>query len=656
MCKRCTCTYMWIANTAGNIALLKFHMHEPKILIILNLSGSIEDFILHGSVVTLSIATTVAEFGREKKPKVVMMVHGSPCERPWPNRFFWPMSLLVIFAIGTVVLYSTTSPIKQVSLLPQPAVSKDLFRAQTETPIRTVTSALTSTYRLVEQKLRPIKQVSILPQSAVSTSTDLFRAQTKTPMKTVTSALTSTYRLVEQTLRVSNTAHFVIQAKDSSGRNMTSGGDFWFTFLTSVEGDHPTTGGRTAGSVVDHNNGTYSVSFYVGWSGIAYVHMTLAAPSEATKWLRDKYWPVEKRVFWKADFWGKHSIETAACFVQRNVTSTSHLCTIDHNPKAMGLTALYCEKPHVAKCEDFKTIAVDPEMVNTRTLELLQGDITLFKGENYLQPLTRGPKSFTIAQSQSNRTTDTRAPVCKPDEEPLANDGFWLDAEWHHLQCKVHRWEDVKAVRACLRHKHVFFHGDSNIRSWYCVLTRKLGYPWQHLGTGNGKMTMHNYYPDNQIETSFYFHPRVITTAKINLDATPYEVDILDNIPTDECNRYIIALCPWGHFTQWTRESFTERTNLLKDAVLRFRERCPGVPIVLKGTHTREHESTLKTVYGSDYTLWHWGRTLRDTFRGTGVFFYDVWQMSLAYGKPDIHMPLEVINEEVNWFLSYVCR
>ena len=247
------------------------------------------------------------------------------------------------------------------------------------------------------------------------------------------------------------------------------------------------------------------------------------------------------------------------------------------------------------------------------------------------------------------------APVCKPDDKPLVNDGFWLNDEWHHLLCKVQRWDDVQAVRGCLRHKHVFILGDSNVRSWYRLLMKKLGYPWEHLGKGEQRVWMHDYLKENDLEMSFHCHPRVVSESKLTLNATPYEVDMLDNIPSDSCAKYVIVFCPWGHFTQWTTVSFVERTELLRTAVLRFRERCPDVPIIIKGSHARDHPTVAKRVYANDYTLWNLGHILKDTFRGTGVFYYDVWQMGLAYGKQNMHMPLEVIVEEVNWFLSYIC-
>ena len=253
-------------------------------------------------------------------------------------------------------------------------------------------------------------------------------------------------------------------------------------------------------------------------------------------------------------------------------------------------------------------------------------------------------------------TPRIEAPVCKPDGDHLVNDGFWWNATWHHLQCRVRRWDDAKAVKDCLRHKRLIMHGDSNIRIWYCLLTRRLGYPWQHLGNGKYMFVMRDYYADSDIEMSFNFHPWVVTTARVAPAQTPYEVDMLDGIQTGDCARTVVVLCPWGHFTQWTRASYAERTHLLRDAVLRLKARCPDLPVVVKGAHAREHVSAVHNVFASDYTIWAWGKDLKEAFRGTGVLFYDVWQMNLAYGQPKMHMAFEVIDEEINWFLSNICH
>ena len=163
-------------------------------------------------------------------------------------------------------------------------------------------------------------------------------------------------------------------------------------------------------------------------------------------------------------------------------------------------------------------------------------------------------------------------------------------------------------------------------------------------------------YKNEDLEMSFRSHPRLVTAVKTTLNETLYEVDFLDNIPSDSCHKFIIVFCPWGHFTQWSTESYVERTQHLKEAVLRFRERCPDVPMVIKGAHARDHFILAQKVYANDYTLWNLGRILKETFRGTGLYYYDIWQMGLAYGKQNMRMPWEVVEEEVNWLLSYACK
>lgn len=193
----------------------------------------------------------------------------------------------------------------------------------------------------------------------------------------MTSALHSTYSLTNRELHVGDTAHFIIQAKDAEGRNQVTGGDFWFPVLTTDVGAYPAKGGRTAGKVVDHKNGSYSVFFYAGWEGTAYVHVKLAASSKATKWLQQKYWPHEKRVFWEGEFSSNIASERTLCYLLRNVTSPN-LCRIDYNPTAMGLTVFYCEKPRILSCNDIQAVYLNPKLIDERTTQLLSDDKELF--------------------------------------------------------------------------------------------------------------------------------------------------------------------------------------------------------------------------------------------------------------------------------------
>ena len=135
-----------------------------------------------------------------------------------------------------------------------------------------------------------------------------------------------------------------------------------------------------------------------------------------------------------------------------------------------------------------------------------------------------------------------------------------------------------------------------------------------------------------------------------------YEVDVLDKLTTLDCRRYIIVLSPWEHFTLWTRESFIERMALVRNAVLRLRKRCPKIVIVIKGPHPRHFIFYSQILEFSDYLAKENGRILMVAFKGTGAFYLPLWDLNLAHPSPNLmHMPNEIIVQELKMFLGYVC-
>lgn len=61
-------------------------------------------------------------------------------------------------------------------------------------------------------------------------------------------------------------------------------------------------------------------------------------------------------------------------------------------------------------------------------------------------------------------------------------------------------------------------------------------------------------------------------------------------------------------------------------------------------------------VFGSDWYSMQLDRLLRDAFKGIGVFFLDVWQMTAChYNAETIHPMPVVIQNEINLLLSFIC-
>ncbi|XP_072023303.1 NXPE family member 3-like, partial [Amphiura filiformis] len=245
------------------------------------------------------------------------------------------------------------------------------------------------------------------------------------------------------------------------------------------------------------------------------------------------------------------------------------------------------------------------------------------------------------------------------------NDANDIPPIWNSLVCQTSQWRNTSKVNQCLRNKKLLLMGDSTTRQWVENLPA--------LILGNYKFDIGKladvsslprvsaqFYKTINFSVNFLFHPHAISKMEISpavLAKIRYEVEILDTYEIKQCKNTLgILISPWAHFAQWTRHSFEQRLQKLKEAVVRFHSRCPQVPIVLKGPHVRDHRSPESRLYTSDYLLQQMGVLMRELFRETGVWFLDVWDMNLSYpSRKVIHMPGVVVQQELSMFLSYVC-
>ncbi len=146
--------------------------------------------------------------------------------------------------------------------------------------------------------------------------------------------------------------HILIQAKDKEGNPRASGGDFWLATLMSnsntKQGESVQTEAGTAGKIIDHKNGTYSVYFYLGWVGRAEVHIDLVHSSDVIAFLRNKYWMTEGKAIWNGFFKNnsEHGAKEAVseCTIRRGGPRKED-CEYWF-PQAMGQTVFVCHKPH----------------------------------------------------------------------------------------------------------------------------------------------------------------------------------------------------------------------------------------------------------------------------------------------------------------------
>ncbi|XP_022093725.1 NXPE family member 1-like [Acanthaster planci] len=248
----------------------------------------------------------------------------------------------------------------------------------------------------------------------------------------LTSFRTSTLSLVPATVKEGQMFRVMIEARDQNNRPRNMGGDFWCATLTTKGG------GYTAGRVLDHSNGSYSVYFFAGWSGTANIDVTLVHPSETVDYLVHTVWHAYDRIVWLGRFEEGDKKSTTTCVLRRGGPWTGK-CELSH-PYALGKTVLLCDQPaHGLKCDSIVAVYNNNTRIRERASELTAGKEHLFQGDYYSRKLKDTPKTINIANTTtSNRDHLMRQiPVCEPDQPRPLSSGYWRDSEtWVSLACR----------------------------------------------------------------------------------------------------------------------------------------------------------------------------------------------------------------------------
>nr|XP_006826006.1 PREDICTED: NXPE family member 3-like [Saccoglossus kowalevskii] len=393
----------------------------------------------------------------------------------------------------------------------------------------------------------------------------------------------------QATVKQGDFVHVVIETFDSNGRRRQSGGDFFFAVMSNSLMWKSTTG-----RVVDYHNGTYSVYFFAGWQGNAYVYVTLVHPAQAIRWIEHVYRPRGHSVNWVGIFHNHVGRETSMCYVTRG--TQDNMCEY-RNFNALGDTGP----------------SKDATMTDSRATFILNN-----------------------------------LPTCGPDIPMQLSDGWWeSDSTWTSLVCKTKRWT-IEQMQKCLTGKTVYILGDSTVRIWHETLTWLIG-----LKSAGDQIRRFWTSTEYNITLIFEFNAVITGTIPISFWNQKFEADMIDKIK--HCNA-IVVLSLTYHYASWTGRSYIERLLHVRDAVIRLVERCPDSMVVIKSSHPRDHPNSQSYIHSSDWTLFDMNRISRAIFAGIGVRFVDVWDMSLAHFSTNhVHPTDNVVRQQLDLFFSFSC-
>ncbi|XP_077982454.1 NXPE family member 3-like [Glandiceps talaboti] len=438
--------------------------------------------------------------------------------------------------------------------------------------------------------------------------------------------------------------HVVLDAFDVNGLQRIVGGDFFFAIMSNLN-----KGKTTAGRVVDYKNGSYSVYFYAGWSGLANITISLIHPSEAIDFIKTSYLPKERRVDWIGYFKGGIQKEKSVCYIARE-SILKDKC-IYQNQNALGGTVFVCDKPRTLSCDQLASYNVNKTSLGNHVKILLPQDQRYLFARPYLRTLLAdSPLKIVIQDADKDHHEKIKLPVCGAQLPIPISDGYWESDIWTSKTCRTRHWTADEA-KQCLQGKNVYMLGDSTLRQWHESVTQLLGQKVQ-------RSIIQRSWTDSNVNMSvvFQFHAIIIASATFQFWDQVFESDFINNIKLGNCN-HIIVLSLTYHFPAWPIKSYIERVIHVRQAIIRLQKQCPDVVVVIKSSHPRDHNSLESHIHSSDWTLFMMNKILRQVFDNLGISFIDIYDMALShFAVNKVHMPMQtVIRQQIDMFLSYVC-
>ncbi|XP_072050929.1 NXPE family member 1-like [Amphiura filiformis] len=503
------------------------------------------------------------------------------------------------------------------------------------------------------------KPINLILNSSIFENVINLPNITKEYNMTVTSAKYSTLEFVNEP-EVGKNFTVRIHARDGLNRSKTHGGDFWMAFLQFPSNHYYAS---TSAQVQDHQNGTYTVDFFIGWPSAVEVRITLVHPSRATKVLdlimNLSYPP---RMFWNGTFINQNNqtAHTLCYMAYRGPQFWKDKCQYV-NRRALGdKTGLVCEKPPDGfGCDSMVKYSTAAHLIDGlfRVIGNACGCVWLFDKDHYMQKMK--PEIIDMVQHLGSQyaildnITKTLPPCNSHFQHGV---GFWRANYWVSMVCQPKQGYKFGAkVGECLRNKDVYFLGDSTTRLWAFHLSTVLKAPMNKMDLTNHTFKFKQYFEHFNLNITFRFHPQVLGSKVVDLQNEIYEVDVIDDLQSIDCN-FVVVISPWAHFAQWWKDAYVERLRLLRASVERLKARCPGAQVILKSPHVREHGDMYSQLRTSDYILFKLKEMMEDVFRDADVYYVNIWDLNNAFkGKKSVHMPPEVINQELSILLSYLC-
>ncbi|KAM4702957.1 NXPE family member 2-like [Rhinophrynus dorsalis] len=257
----------------------------------------------------------------------------------------------------------------------------------------------------------------------------------------------------------------------------------------------------------------------------------------------------------------------------------------------------------------------------------------------------------TTASDKANASLQD---TCKIGMKSPYPSGYFFHSVWRPSFCNISTFVASKQINECLTDKMVYLMGDSTLRQWFLYLVQTLknlkNFDLHRTGLQT-KLVAIDLDRKISVQWKKHSHPIVASHAySVKDDAyISEEIDRLAGGP-----HTVIVISLGQHFRPFPIYLFISRVINIRRSVEHLFLRSPETKVIIKTENTRE--ISIDAERFSDFHGYVHYLILKDLFQDLSVTIIDAWDMTIAYDSKDVHPAQNIISNQIQMFLTYICE
>ncbi|KAM8927719.1 NXPE family member 2-like [Pelodytes ibericus] len=421
-------------------------------------------------------------------------------------------------------------------------------------------------------------------------------------------------------------------------KRKSHGGDFLMARIFSSD-----IKAAASGRVDDFKNGTYNINFTLFWQGTISFSILLIHPSEGVSAL----WQARNKghgyVAYTGYFISQKKEAQMACGFDLN--RTHELCEyID--PKEEEY--FYCVKPQNISCGSLvkmRSVFVDSHSYLTDL------EKSLFNSTNIRIEIQKTFDKISVLECDNSTPKETQK--CSTGLKYQFPGGYTYQDMWTHLSCNISRYRTMDNINECIKGKNMHLIGDSTMLQWmsYLSSTVKSLKPFNLYGE-NWSMTRLYVDMERNVKIKWAKHANPFIMLVFHTFKEEFTIShLIDQIGGD---KYTVIMFTLGmHFRLFPIHHFIRRMINIRRAVEQLFLRSPDTKVIIKTGNTSKMDVRVEMV--SDFHEYLHYLIIISIFQGVNVGVVDAWDITNAYASNAIHPPINVIANEIDLVLSFIC-